>query len=137
MPGADIATGITLAFGTSGFAAEIVDLNAVDQTREEVNTSHQGTVGAHTYAPVDLIENGNLVFDIHYDPALDPPIDGPVEEITQTWPDGTTHVFDAFMTGITGVAPLNGKMTGQVTLKVSGPIVKDPQGVGSGSGSFT
>lgn len=133
-----ISTGITIAFGTTGFSVEILDVNPEDRTRESVNTSHMGTVGSHTHAPVDLVEPGELTFDVHYDPDVDVPIDQPAETIVITYPNvaNTTLTFEGFITGVTNVAPFEDKMTGTITIKKSGPQVTDPGGAGSGSGSF-
>ncbi|MCP4617179.1 MAG: hypothetical protein GY844_12200, partial [Bradyrhizobium sp.] len=65
---ADVATGITIVFGTSGFSAAIEDVEPFDLTREDIRTSHQGTTGAHTFMPTDLYDAGVLSFGIHYDP---------------------------------------------------------------------
>jgi len=133
---ADVGLGITIVFGTSGFSAELQDVNGASLSRDPIETSHQGTTSAKTFMPADLYDGGEVSFGIHFDPDADPPIDAVVEEVVITWPTGTTHTFQAFMTGYAPAAPLNDKMTGEVTLKVSGTIVIDPLGAGSGSGSF-
>ncbi len=125
-PAVDIATGITVVFGTSGFDAQIVDVNGPGATRESIDVSHQGTVDALDFDPADLPDNGELALDIHFNPDTTPPVEEPKEEITITWPAGATWVFDAFGTNYEPGAILNGKMTGTLTLKVSGKITRTP-----------
>ena len=131
----DIGTGITIVFGTSGFSAEIVDVTPPGFSRDSVDTSHQGTTGAHSHMPTDLYESGECSFDIHFEPGTNPPIDAAAETITMTFPDSTTWTFTGFMTAYEPSAPLEDKMTGSVTVKASGTVVIDPQGIGAGSGS--
>jgi len=119
---ADVATGITIVFGTSGFSAELLDITAPTGTREPINTSHQGTSGQHTFTPADLMDWGSLEISFHFAPSTDPPIDGAAETVTITWPDATTWAFSGFMTDYSASAPLNDKMTGSATVKVSGDV---------------
>ncbi len=125
-PDVDIGTGITIGFGTSAFAAEITDITGPGLERESVETTHQGTEDARTHAPVDLFDAGELGFDIHFNPDTDPPIDQPEETITITWPSGATWVFQGFMTGYEPATPLEDKMTGSVTIKITGDITITP-----------
>jgi len=135
MSNADIATGITIVFGTSGFTADILDMTPPGLSRESIDTTHQGTTGAKEFIPADLYDGGELQFDIHFQPGTNPPIDGAVETITITYPDSTTWAFSGFMTGYEPTAPLEGKMTATVTIKVTDEITVDEFGVGSGTGS--
>lgn len=121
-PTVDISTGITIVFGTSSFSAQILDVTPPSQSRESIPTSHQGTTTAHTYLPADLVENGELTFTIHFNPDTVPPIDAAAETVTITWPAGATWAFSGFMTNYEPDAPFEGKMTGTVTVKVTGDI---------------
>ena len=125
-PNVDIATGITIVFGTSGFSAEILDISGPSLARESVETTHQGTIGARTHLPVDLFDAGELSFDIHFNPDTDPPIDQPAEAVTITWPSGATWAFSAFMTADEPATPLEDKMVASITLKISGDITITP-----------
>ena len=125
-PLVDIGTGITIAFGTSAFVAEILDITGPGLARDSVETTHQGTTDARTHAPVDLFDAGELSFDVHFNPDTDPPIDAAEEEITITWPSTATWVFQGFMTAYEPGAPLEDKMTGSVTIKVTGDITITP-----------
>ena len=121
-PAVDIGTGITIAFGTTGFEAQIGDITPPGPEREDVETSHQGTVNAKTFMPADLHDPGALEFEIHYNPDTYPPINEPEEEIVITWPAGATHTFQGYMNSFKPQAPLNDKMVATVTFKVSGEV---------------
>ena len=121
-PDVDIGTGITIAFGTSGFSAEILDVTPPEATRESIDVSHQGTTTAKIFTPSDLYDPGGLTFDFHFNPDTDPPIDQAAETITITFPAGATWVFDGFMTNYAPSAPFEGKMTGSATVKASDDI---------------
>ena len=122
-PAADIGTGITIVFGTSAFVAEVTDINGPGMTRESIDVSHQGTTDARIFIPADLFDAGEISFDIHFNPDTDPPIDKILEEIVVTWPAGATWTFDGFSTGYEPSTPLEDKMVGTVTVKVSGNVV--------------
>ena len=119
---ADIATGITIVFGTSGFSAELTDITAPEAARDAVESSHQGTTTARTFIPQDLVDWGSLEIDFNFDPSTDPPVDATAETVTITWPDATTWAFSGFMTNYSASAPLNDKMTGSATVKVTGDV---------------
>ena len=121
-PLVDIGTGITIAFGTSGFTCEILDVTPPEATRESIQTSHQGTTTAHTFTPTDLYDPGGLEISFHFNPDTDPPIDGAAEDITITFTSGATWAFSGFMTNYAASAPLEDKMTGSATFKASGDI---------------
>ena len=121
-PLVDIGTGVTIAFATSGFTAQILDGTWPSLSRGSVQTSHQGTVGRHTYMPTDLSDPGEFTFDFHFNPDTTPPINQAAETITITGPSGATWVFTGFMTDYSGGFPFEDKMTGSATVKVSGDI---------------
>jgi len=130
---ADVATGITILFGTSGFSAEIIDVTPVRASRDPINTSHQGTTNTHTFMPADLVDPGSVRFTFAYDPGEEPPIHGATEEITITHPDDTTQVFNGFMINYEAEEPLNQKMTGSCELQVADEVVFTP---GDAAGTY-
>ncbi len=119
-PSVDIATGITIVFGTTGFSMEIMDVSGPSYARDPVEVTHQGSVDAKEFLPADLYDGGEVTFDVNYNPDDAIPVDEPKEVITITWPAGATVVFTGFMTGFEPTGPLNDKMTASVTLKVDG-----------------
>lgn len=129
--GADVATGITVVFGTSGFSADITDITPPEASVESLETSHQGTTTAKTFTPADLIDWGEMRIDFHFDEDTDPPVGSAAETVTLTWPDTSTWAFSGFMTNYSGSGPLNGLMSGSATVKVTGDVTI----TGAGSGS--
>lgn len=121
-PLVDVGTGITVAFATSGFSIQILDVTPYAMSRVSIDTSHQGTTGARTFSPVDLYDAGELSFTGHFNPDTSPPINGANESITVTFPAGATAVFSGHMTAYNPGSPLEDKMTVDVTIKISGSV---------------
>ena len=116
-----IGTSASIAF-SSGFFAEITDINWSGINREAIDTSHMGTTGARTFTPAKLFDAGELEVEIHYIPATRPPIDQVAANCTITWPGGKTWAASAFMTEFAIKGPFENKMTATCKLKFSGDI---------------
>lgn len=122
-PTYDVATGITVAFGTSGFTANIVNITGPSWTRPVFDISHQGTTGHITKVGADLADPGELVLHCQFNPDTDvPSYGGDTEELTITWPSGATWVVDGIISGYPPAADLNAIMTVDVTVSLSGGI---------------
>lgn len=122
---ADIGTGSTVVFGTSAFSADILSIDISGVTRETYNTSHMGTTSSHTFALVDLVDNGTLTLEIAWVPGLVPPIltNGAMETVVLTFGGtGSTWTFSCGQTELGVVVPLEEKMTATCTFKISGSI---------------
>ena len=125
---ADIGTGASVTFGTSGFSASIESINHNDISREAVNSSHLGTTNYHTFIPTDLTDPGEMELEIQHDPDEQLPINGAAETITITYPvpsgltNGATHQFSGFLTNYSISTPLEDKMMATITVKASGTI---------------
>lgn len=130
---ATVATGITVAFGTSGFTAEIIDVNGPSASRGEIDFTHQGTTTCRVLHPTNLWTPGELSLEIAFDAADDPT--GALENvgtetITITYPKDITAgaatdktwAFSGFMSGFDPSAPFEDKMTASITVKVCGDI---------------
>lgn len=126
---AEIGTGITIAF-QSGFFAEILDVKGPSAAREAIQTSHMGTTNAHTFVPADLVDWGELVVELAFDPAKDPntAMTAAAESITMTFPDSgaAKWVFSGFMTGYEPSIPFEDRCTCTATIKVSGKPTVTP-----------
>ena len=124
-PSTDIATGITITFGTSGFTARMTDISGPSMTREAIDSSHQGTTDSMTFIFADLVDNGEVSFTAHYNPDTDVPINAAEETITIGYPTaGASISFPGGMTAHSNELPLNGLMTADVTIKVTGDITR-------------
>ena len=117
-----IATGCTVTFATTAFAAEVLDIRPCSPRRESINVSHQLTTDAHVFEPATLVDWGEFEMDIHFDPANIPPIDEPAETITIAFSStpANSWSFTGFITAFRATAPLENKATGSVTVKISG-----------------
>lgn len=137
MPGYTVSAGhgTTVVFGTSAFTSDILSVGFPDISRESLPTSHMGTaattsggVGSMTSIPAALVEPGSMELELHFDPDQVPPIDLAQETITVTWPkaaaDSTAAnwAFTGHCTNYSPAAPFDDKMTGSLTVKVSGKI---------------
>lgn len=122
----DTGFGITVTFA-NGFLAEIIDCTPPEESREAVDTSHSTTPqGRKTFIPSDLIDDGELQVTIAFHPDKAVPIDQPAEQTTINFPSGTTWAFEGFMTNHAPAAPIDDRMTADVTIKASGPITITP-----------
>jgi hypothetical protein len=119
----NIGTGTSIMVGT-GFVAEILDVSPPAPKRNSIQTSHMGTVDAHTFIPTKLVDWGELKFDMAFDPSVVPPIDASPAQCVITFPDAETWTFQGFLTGYEPKTPLEDKMTASVTVKVSGKVTQ-------------
>ncbi|MCP5017109.1 MAG: hypothetical protein GY938_17835 [Ketobacter sp.] len=123
---ADVGTGTTIAFATSTFTAEVMNINGSDISREDIETSHMGTTGYKTYIPSKLVDGGTVDLEIAFDPDDQPPVSGASEVITVTFPtpsggsSGAKVVFTGYVNTWTWTDPLEEKMTASLTVKVDG-----------------
>lgn len=124
---ADIGTGTSVAFD-SGFFAEVLDISGPSSTRVAIGTSHLLTTIAMTFTPGDLVDWGEVTLEIAFDPKLRPPIDDTEEVMTITFANSAASVwaFTAFMTGFEPSIPLEERMTGSATVKITGDATVTP-----------
>lgn len=115
---------IQLAMTVSAFSCQILDTTPPGASRAVIDVSHTMTSGGKDFIPGDLVDWGELKLSIGFDPSVDPPINAAKEPCTLTFQDGEVWTFDAFMTNYEPKAPLEDKMTADVTLKVcSKPVI--------------
>jgi len=137
MPGTpvDIGTGTTLVLATSAYTAELLSVDWSGIERPSIPTSHMATAPAGagdmanaTFIPGDITDPGELSIEVHFNPENEPPIDGPAEVATVTWPlfSGDTvaakWACSAFVTSLSIADPLEDKMVLSMVLKCSGNI---------------
>lgn len=126
---ADVATGATIVFGTSGFTAQVLSIAWDGMDRESVQISHLGTTNWHDFMPVDLTDPGSVTMGIQLDPDDTPPVLLAAEVITVTFPlpaGGTTPAdweATGFSTSFSMTAELETVMEGTLVLKMTGAIV--------------
>lgn len=136
MPGAtvDISTGAAITF-SSGFFAEVLNIDWSGISRESIDTTHFGTTqasagefGSRTFIPGDLSDPGELSVEMHFNPDDDVPIESVAETVTLTFDlvagDTTPANWEGtgFMTSFDVGMPLEDKMTATAVIKFSGNI---------------
>lgn len=123
-------TGITINW-ESGFLAEIIDVTPPGATREMIQSSHMSTLRAHTYIVAALVEWGECVVELAFDPGVTPPIENDFSSCIITFRDGEKWSFSAAMSGYTPRAPMEERMTATATLKVSGVVTQNEDSSGA------
>lgn len=94
-------------------------------------TTHSSTGGWRTFIG-GLIDGGEVTLDLFLDlsQATQGNSSGLLSELTGrtvegfqvAWPDASTATFDALVTGWNPGAVVDGALTGNVTLKITGPV---------------
>lgn len=126
---ADTGNSATVAFGTSGFSANVYSIGGTSQSREALEDSHLGTTNQKTFIPADLIEPGEFEIEFEWDQSFStfPPIAAAAETVTITFPlksgetTAATLAGTGFLTEASGPDVENGTiMRGSATIKWDG-----------------
>lgn len=103
----ELGTGTTIAFGTSAFAATVMELNIGGSSRAAVDTTKLNPTlpsgvqeGGRTSKPGKVQALEPIVMKIQYDVRTSgrPPINGDAETVTITFPDGSTYAGSGYIT---------------------------------------
>ena len=135
---ADLLTGASITFGTSGFSAEVLDINVSGISRPAVDSTHLGTAAAGAgkhgnamFIAGRIINPGTVDFEINFNPDDDPPIATAAETITIAFAasggdtTGASWAGSGFMTDFAfSGGGVDGKMTGTATVQFSGNITR-------------
>lgn len=114
---ARIGTGTTISFGTSSFTPDVIAFGQMASwERPAIETSHMGTTDWHTFLPGDLVNPGECQLTIAFDVGDIPPITAAPETIT-IGGFGGTIAGTGFITSYTPSAPLEDRMTADITIK--------------------
>lgn len=133
-----LGTGTSIFFATSGFTAEVTEYAFSPISRKAVRTTHfstpqagTGQFGGHTYIPVKLVDPGYLTMSLSFNPQRPPPIMGPPEAITLTYPLEEGYATPARWSNFTGFVtdwslgiPVEGRMTASIEIKLSGLVTQ-------------
>lgn len=82
----DSPIGISIAFGTSTYTAQLTGLQTPQFTRKVLNTTTLSTTGQRTSIPGKLIDTEPFDISVYFDPDDIPPISAAAETITITFP---------------------------------------------------
>lgn len=125
----DLGTGATVSFNGDPQISTSVEINSITWSginRPTIDVSHLGSTTAHAFAVGDLYDPGELTLDCNMDQDYVPTFNTATNDtVTVTVYDGaTTHTWKAiaYMQGYEWNAPFEDKMTGTITLKLSGQI---------------
>jgi hypothetical protein len=121
-----IGTGITIAFATSTFTADVVDFSPIfEQSVEDIDCTHQGST-AREFSPSELIDAGECTMSILFEPGVVVPVGAAPEVITITFPFVTTSTTKGnwactgYISSYSATASLEERMEGSVTIKWTG-----------------
>lgn len=118
----DIGTATTITFGTSAWTSELLNVDWDGMARGEVQTSHMGSTGWHSFIPTDLIDPGGIEVEFHLKDNQVNPCTLVPEVITITTPSGTTWAASGFATNYRIGLPFEDKMTASMTIKATDAI---------------
>ena len=117
--------GTTITFGTTGFAANLIDIDGPGMERAVIDITHMGTTTAMAFIPAGLYDGGSVNITFEFNGADDAPIDQVAETITIDWSGATgsgSYSFSGFMTNYKPSAKMGDRMTAEATLKVTGAV---------------
>lgn len=115
--------GTIITFGTSGFAARLIDDSGPGLERDPIESTTMATTDAKEFIPASLYDGGSLDLTFEFSGDDNPPIDQPEEAITINWAgSGNIWSFDGFMTGYSPGASIGERMTASASVKVNGKI---------------
>jgi hypothetical protein len=125
--------GGSITFGTSVYASDQIKITFPTPTRETLDTTHLGTVGAKTSKPARLKDVGSIEVEFDHNPEAYDLLDGDPETITINYPlrtgqtTPTRWVMSGYAVSVGGEEmAVDAKMVTKVTIKVTGDITITP-----------
>lgn len=107
----------------SGWLGRIVSFTPPSAVRAVIDNSDISQ-SVREEAPGDLVTWEDFNVSIVFDPATQPPIDQPAEDITITYADGVIQNFCGFMTNYApGEATNDERITADVTIRVQKEVI--------------
>lgn len=116
--------------GTYEDIAGVLDIDLPAFSRDVIDTTSQSSAGAEEAITSAVLKTGEVSFEINYDPtdsthSAATGILGNLEDNTKkNWkilfPDATAWTFGAWVTKFQPKAPVNGKLTAAVSMKITG-----------------
>jgi predicted secreted protein len=112
--------------------ADVTSIDVLDIEVDTIDVSSHSSVGQWREFVAGMKDAGELSMEINYDPAVHGTIFAEIGAAAKrhkiTLPDSgaATVEFNAIVTGFTTGAPYDDKLTGTITLKVTGAITITP-----------
>lgn len=114
--------------------AELLDISGPELSTDTEDATNHGSTDAYEEVIATILRTGNVGFDVNWVPAG--ATHGYTSGLLKDWeektsrnfklifPDSgsTTWTFTAIVTGISPAMPVAGKLTGSITLKVTGSM---------------
>jgi hypothetical protein len=121
-------TGVTVAFGTSAFTAQLLDIDWSGRTRDALDSTHMGTSGTKTYIPADLVDGGELSLTYFFNctDLTATLLSAAAETVTVTWNTNVSWAASMFCTEVGASAQIGDTMKQTIKCKVTGTITEDP-----------
>lgn len=125
--GMDPAGGVTYTT-----VADVTEIGVLDISADTIESTVHGSASGYRTFIGGLKDGGELKMSINYDPAVHGAIftaigaDGYTHLITLVDAGAATVAFKGIVTGLSVGAPMDDKMTGEVTVKVTGVPVITP-----------
>lgn len=114
--------------------ANILDISGPDMSKTEIDVTAHDSPDKFMEFLGGLRDGGSVTFDINWNPAetthtpllSDFEDDDDPRDYMITYPDTSTTEFTGIVTGWSPSAPVDGKLTASVTIKVSGKPTTTP-----------
>lgn len=136
---ADIGHGTTLEYAhpdtPEAFTAmgEITNVTPPPMTRDVIDATHMQSPDRWREYIAGLRDGGEMSIDLNFVPGSTTDVflvNSQIENFPRpyriTYPDGSVETFDAFNVGYERGVPVDDKMTGTATFKVTGPVETVP-----------
>jgi hypothetical protein len=108
---------------------EIVDINGPNMSRNTIDTTHLGVTNGYSTFIAGLRDPGQVTFTINYDRTAYDDLKADFEsDILQSYAitlpddDNTAFMFDGLVTELPLTIPANDRVTGNITIQVSGEV---------------
>lgn len=111
--------------------AEVFDITPPQAMDDEIEVTHFKSPDGNKEFIGGLTDPGECTFSINYIPGnatesmlLDAKATRKPRSFKMTWPNGYTWTFDLLVRGFQPTAPLNDRLTAEVTGRVSGSVTR-------------
>lgn len=114
--------------GTFAAVAEVISIDLLDISAESYDTTSHDSEGQWREFIGGLKDGGELSMEVNFDPALHASlldllsVTRLMKIVLPAAADDTEVAFSGHISGISGAAPVDDKLSATVTVKVSGPV---------------
>jgi len=117
----DTPQGTTVTDVDGNWEGEVTSISFGGFSREDIDTTHLGTIDYKTFQPADLSDPGTMTLTVHFNPDDDLPNEEAKGQWKIDWPAGTDWTFQAYCNDFSpDPGSTDDKMTADLQLKISG-----------------